>query len=82
MSNASPFRQSRPDEHATPGAGLLESLVTESARRAGFWSAVALPFVLLGLVVTGEAAEQVPLFAALLLANVLALRLGHAHNRD
>jgi hypothetical protein len=43
---------------------------------------VAIPFLLLGLVVTGAVFEQVELFAGLVAANVLALRVGHAHNRE
>jgi hypothetical protein len=43
---------------------------------------VAIPFLLLGLVVTGTAVERVGLFLGLVVANLVALRVGHAHNRE
>ncbi|WP_459193298.1 hypothetical protein [Halosimplex sp. J119] len=82
MSSASPFRRSVPELPASRGAQRLQSLVVGSFQFAGFWSAVALPFAMLALVVTGSASEQVPLFVALLIANVVALRLGHGYNQD
>jgi len=81
MSSASPFRQSAPE---FPSAGVvqkLQSLVVGSAQFAAFWSAVLLPFAVLGFVVSGVAAAQTPLFVALLLANLVALRIGHGYNR-
>ena len=49
----------------------------------GFWSAVALPFLYVPLVVSGPstAAEQTAL-AGLVLAHVVALVLGHRHRSD
>jgi hypothetical protein len=56
--------------------------LVEPARFAGFWSAVALPFVLLALVLAGVASQHVDLFAGLLGANLVALRLGRDYNRE
>ena len=81
MSSASPFRHT-PDLRPTRGAQFLRTLLLRPLRFAGFWSAVALPFVLLGLVVAGVAARQVDVFAGLLGANLLALRLGREYNRE
>ncbi|MFC3477090.1 hypothetical protein [Halobacterium litoreum] len=50
---------------------------------AGFWAAVALPFLYLPLVVSGPAtsAEQTAL-VALVGAHVLSLLLGHRHRAE
>jgi hypothetical protein len=82
MSSASPFHRSTPDLPSTDGAEWLRSRLVNSAQFAGFWSAIALPFAMLGLVVTGSATQQAPLFLSLLAANVLALRVGHGHNQE
>ena len=79
MSSASPFRRS--PAAPTPGAQWRD-LVAWPVRAAGFWSAVAIPFLLLGLVVTGAVFDQAEVFAALVAANVLALRVGHAHKQE
>jgi len=80
MSSASPFRSV--PARSVPGVEFLETLFVEPARFAGFWSAVALPFVLLALVVAGVASQQLDLFAGLLGANLAALRLGRNYNRE
>jgi hypothetical protein len=80
MSSASPFRRSQPTR-TTPGAQWFD-LLARPVRAAGFWSAIAIPFLLLGLVVTGTATERVALFAGLVVANLVALRVGHGHNQD
>lgn len=81
MSSASPLRRSLPNA-SSRGLRRFESLLTGSVRFAGFWSAVTLPFALLGLALTGLAAQSPGLFAGLFVANVAALRLGHAYNRE
>lgn len=81
MSGASPFQPGPPGPHARRGQSL-GTLLVAPLRFAGFWSAVAIPFVLLGLVVAGVAAERVHLFATLLGANLVALRLGRDYNCD
>ena len=82
MSSASPFR--RPNRTPTPApvARWFESLLVGSARFAGFWSAVVLPFALLGLVASGTATQQPAMVGAILLVNLLALRLGRDYNQD
>jgi len=82
MSSASPFRQSAPELPASSGLAWLQSSLVGTAQFAGFWSAIVLPFAMLGLVVSGSAAEQAPLFTGLLIANVVALRVGHGYNKD
>jgi uncharacterized membrane protein len=82
MSSASPFRRRGSETPLLPGAGRIESLLVGSARFAGFWSAVVLPFALLWLVAAGAAAGQPVLLAALLAVNLLALRLGRDYNRN
>lgn len=81
MSSASPFRRAAPDVRPVRGVQLLESLVLTPARAAGFWSAVLLPFATLGIVLSGAAVQHAPLLAVLVLANVVALALGHEHKQ-
>jgi hypothetical protein len=81
MSSASPLRIT-PSVRPVRSKEILKSLFVEPLRFAGFWSAVALPFVLLSLVVAGAATQRVDLFAGLLGANLVALRLGRNYNRD
>jgi len=55
------------------------SLVS-SVRATAFWVAVVLPFLYLPLLVTGlNGGATTAAFLALLLANVFALIVGHAH---
>ena len=82
MSSASPFRRTTPDLPTTTGVQRLRTLAVDSAQFAGFWSAIALPFAMLALIVSGSVAQQVPLFVGLLVANVVALRVGHGHKLD
>ncbi|WP_164471578.1 hypothetical protein [Halosimplex salinum] len=81
MSSASPFRRSAPDRPSARSAEWVRSRLVDSAQFAGFWSSVALPFAMLTLVASGSAAEQAPLFVALLVANVVALRIGHGYKQ-
>jgi len=81
MSSASPFRR-HGSETPFEGAERIESLLVGSARFAGFWSAVVLPFALLGLVASGTATQQPAMVGAILLVNLLALRLGRDYNQD
>jgi len=82
MSSASPFRRSTPDLPSTTGVQRLRTFAVGSAQFAGFWSAIALPFAMLALIVSGSVAQQAPLFVGLLVANVVALRIGHGHKQD
>jgi len=79
VSSALPFRRSR---HERSGIRQYTSLVAGPARRAAFWSAIVLPFALLGLIVIGSVAQQASLVAGLVGANLVALGLGHGHKRD
>jgi hypothetical protein len=81
MSSASP-RRSVPDVRSAFDAQRLESLVVAPVQFASFWSAVAMPFAVLWAVTSGLASRQPALLAALLVANLLALRLGQGYNRE
>jgi len=81
MSSASPFRSSS-DLPLGRGVQFLDTLLLAPLRCAGFWSAVALPFVLVALVLVGAAAQQAELFAGLVGANLVALRLGRDYKRE
>jgi hypothetical protein len=81
MSSASPFERSHV-ELPTQRARRVESLLRGSVRATGFWSAVAIPFVLIGMLGTGSVDQHTALFVALVVANVFALRLGRDYNRD
>ena len=67
------------DVSTTPGYAAL----VKPFEVIGFWSAVALPFLYVPLVVNGPGttAEQTAL-VGLVLAHVLALVLGHRHRSD
>lgn len=46
-----------------------------------FWLAVLLPFLSLAVLASGIASVTSPLFVSLLVANVIALLVGHGHGR-
>lgn len=50
-------------------------------RFAGFWTAVFVPFVLLGLIASGEVLQSPQLFATLLGANLAGLVVGRNYKR-
>jgi hypothetical protein len=61
--------------------------VSESLRKpvrfVGFWSAVALPFLHVPLLLTGlDGAAETGAFLALFALNVVALVVGHGHGND
>ena len=78
MSIASPFES----EYPTLGRRVGESLrkLRPAVRVAGFWSAVVLPFLLAGLVVSGAAVNHPVAVGLLLTANLAGLALGRNHN--
>jgi hypothetical protein len=81
MSSAFPSDRS---EHGTERSIDLQSLraaVGYPLRAASFWSAIALPFVILGLLAAGAAQQSPVLLSGLLAANVVGLVLGRTHNR-
>jgi len=51
-------------------------------RCLGFWSAVVLPLVLVPMMASGLAGESLPLFGALVAANLAGAVLGRDYNRD
>lgn len=62
----------------------LATYVREPVQALAFWVAIALPFTYLPLLVRGfEDGLTAPLaFSALVLANVVALVIGHGYGRD
>jgi hypothetical protein len=82
MSSATPRRRFGRELASSRVVRQFGTLVVGSARFAGFWSAVVLPFALLGLAVTGSATEHASVFGGLLVANLVALRVGQRHGRD
>ena len=63
------------------GASTLRAAVEYPLRLVGFWAAVVLPFVLLGLIALGIAQQSPALLTGLVSANVAALVLGKEYNR-
>lgn len=77
------------DQHAAPDAQDASTasdgaaLLTNPVRTVGFWSAVALPFLHIPLLISGlETTAQTLAFLALLFVNVLALVVGRQYNAD
>lgn len=52
-----------------------------SLRFVAFWTAIALPFLYVPLLVGGLGTGEAIAFGGLLLLHVVALRLGHDYNR-
>lgn len=59
----------------------LQSGIGLPMRFLGFWTAVVVPFVLLGLVAAGIAQQSPLLLSGLLAANILGLVLGRDYKR-
>ena len=59
----------------------LQSGIELPMRFLGFWTAVVIPFVLLGLIVVGVAQQSPLLLGSLLTANILGLVLGRDYKR-
>ena len=73
---ASPLSDSR----VLPRSQHVTESVLRPVRFLGFWSAVALPFLHIPLLLTGlDGTPETLAFLALFAANVLALVLGHGH---
>jgi hypothetical protein len=89
MSNPHTTQESRtatPTESASENGGrLLERVVPTLAppiRRAGFWTAIVLPFLYIPFLVTGlSTAAETGLFLGFLAMNLLALYVGHAYRQ-
>ena len=79
------------DDLADSGTGTVSSLraqldehtITTPFQMVGFWMAVALPFLHVPLLATGLSnPSETMTFLALLGLNLVALVVGHTHNRD
>lgn len=77
MSNASPIgSKSLPRLQAWPRRAIEMPM-----QFVGFWTAIFVPFVLLGLIASGTALQSPGLFAALLGANLAGLVVGRNYKR-
>jgi len=73
---ASPLSDSR----TLPGSQRVTRSVLKPVRVLGFWTAVALPFLHIPLLLTGlDGASDTFAFLTLFVLNVLALLVGHPH---
>lgn len=79
MSSASPF---------SPDSIGEQDIIKEPLRAleppirvVGFWTAVVVPFVILGLLASGAAQQSPHLVVGLLVANVAGLVVGKDYNR-
>lgn len=77
MSSAFPSDSSAESEY---GQSNLRTTVAYPLRLIGFWSAIVLPFVLLGLLAAGVAQGSPALLAGLVGANIAGLVLGREYN--
>lgn len=61
----------------------VDEPVIAAARAVAFWTAIALPFLYLPLLLSGlnSGATRVA-FLALIACNAVALRIGHSHKRS
>ena len=57
------------------------SVAAHHLRATAFWLAITLPWLLLGLAVTGRATSRPPLLAGLVVATVCCAVLGHNYTR-
>ncbi|RQH00496.1 hypothetical protein [Natrarchaeobius oligotrophus] len=83
-------RSARPGEASTgqreDERGRLERTVpnlAEPIRKTGFWTAIVIPFLYVPILLNGLATWlESTAFLGLLLTNLLALYVGHAHRRN
>lgn len=72
----------RERNHRALPSGRYLGLVTGTIEMIGFWTAVALPFLYVPLLVTGlDTMPRRITFVGLLALNVTALIVGHRHKR-
>ena len=64
-----------------PSVESLRNDLGYPVRMVGFWTAVLIPFVLLGLLAVGIAQQSPLLLGSLLVANLTGLVLGRDHKR-
>lgn len=66
-----------------PSPDRMVRTVTAPARALAFWSAIALPVLNLALLLQGlSTASETAVFLGLLVANLVALLVGHPHRAD
>lgn len=76
---ASPLSDSR----VLPSSRHVSESLRKPVRLLGFWSAVALPFLHIPLLLTGlEGSAETSAFLVLFALNVVALVVGHGHGDD
>lgn len=78
MSSAFPSDPTAGNEY---GASTLRTAVQYPLRLLGFWAAIVLPFVLLGLLSAGIAQQSPGLLTGVVGTNVAALVLGKEYNQ-
>jgi hypothetical protein len=82
MSTTNPSTQVN-DTPSGSWAAQFAKYLRQPVEALAFWAAVALPFVYLPLLFRGfDSATGAVTFLGLLLANFVALYLGHDHRRD
>jgi len=81
MSSAFPSDRSEPGTERSIHLQSLRTAVGYPLRAAGFWSAIALPFIILGLLAAGAAQQSPVLLTGLVTANVVGLFVGRTHHR-
>lgn len=81
MSNSSPT--DRPPEYGDVLSSPVGPVVRQPLARVAFWTAIALPFLYVPLLVAGltTTTRQVA-FLVLLALNALTLVVGHSHGTD
>lgn len=75
------MRASKYDISPSGSVTSLRESLAPPVRFLGFWTAIVSPFLLLGFVTTGLAAEYPVVVTGLFVANVAGLVLGSNHNR-
>lgn len=78
MSSAFPSDSTAGSEHSH---STLRAAVEYPLRALGFWTAIVVPFVLLGLIVAGIAQTSPVLMTGLVGANIAGLLLGREYNQ-
>ena len=72
---------SRHDIAPQAGVSSLQASLISPVQFLGFWTAVVVPFVLLGLSAAGLATQYPLVLTGLLMANVAGLVLGKGYNQ-
>lgn len=71
------------DSLRTSGLQQWTAPIVRTGQSLGFWTAVGVPFLYLPLLSMGiDSREQLLIFGALLVVNVLGLFAGRSHRRD